>query len=353
MIAPFVRHALKTCAKEAATMLSTPLLFRRCLVALALLAGFPALTAQPVDANGEPVLLNTTVSVDADVVTLGDLFSGLDERADTPIARAPEPGRQARLSAQWLSRVATAYRIDWRARSRAEEATVKRSSQRLDSGVLTTVLAEAVRERTRSSRHSIVLDNPNLSMVLPTTVPGTAIVAGLSYDPSNGRFSANLVAPDRDSPLASLTVTGRAVEMLEIPVPARRLGRGDIIRERDIEWVTLPGNQVNRNHVIDLDRIVGQSVRRSVRVGDPFRATDLETPVVVEKNSLVMIRLKTPRLSLTAQGRALDDGAQGELIRVVNTNSRTTVSAVVVAEGVVRVQDDSLPGGSSVQLSSN
>ncbi len=351
MIAALVRCFPKICAEKATVMLPSHLLFRQSLLALALLVGFFALAAQPAQADGDPVLLNTTVSVDKDVVTLGDLFSNLDERADTPIARAPEPGRQVRLSAQWLSRVAKAYRIQWRPRSLAEEATVRRASQRLDSSMLTTVLAEAVHERTRSSRHSIVLDNTNLSIVLPTTVPATAIVAGLSYDPGNGRFSANLVAPDLDEPLASLTVTGRAVEMLEIPVPTRRLSRGHIIRDSDIEWMILPADQLNRNHIVDLDGILGQSVRRPVRAGDPFRGTDLETPVVVSKNSLVTIRLETPRLSLTAQGRALDNGAQGEVIRVVNTNSRTTVSAVVVSENVVRVLDESR--SNSVQLSSN
>lgn len=326
---------------------------RRLFAALALSLGLsllPSAQAQA-QANDAPVLLNTSVSVDADVVTLGDLFSGLDERAGTPIARAPEPGRQVRLSAQWLGRVAKAYRIDWRPRSLAEEATVRRASQRLGRAALTPVLADAIAERNHGAERSIVLDNPNLSMILPTTVPPTAIVAGLSLDPANGRFSAKLVAPDLEQPLASVTVTGRAVEMLEIPVPARRLPRGHVVRERDISWTTVPSDQLNRSTIVDPDGIIGQSVRRPVRQGDPFRGTDLETPVVVSKNSLVTIRLETPRLSLSAEGRALEDGGQGEMIRVVNTNSRTTVSATVISENLVQVRDNSLRP--AVQLSSN
>jgi flagella basal body P-ring formation protein FlgA len=42
-------------------------------------------------------------------------------------------------------------------------------------------------------------------------------------------------------------------------------------------------------------------------------------------------------MRLTAQGRALQDGAAGEVIRVVNTKSNTTVTGVVVADGTVSV----------------
>jgi flagella basal body P-ring formation protein FlgA len=48
-------------------------------------------------------------------------------------------------------------------------------------------------------------------------------------------------------------------------------------------------------------------------------------------------------MRLTAQGRALQDGAKGEVVRVVNTKSNTTVSGVVVADGKVTVQADGRP----------
>jgi flagella basal body P-ring formation protein FlgA len=42
-------------------------------------------------------------------------------------------------------------------------------------------------------------------------------------------------------------------------------------------------------------------------------------------------------MELSVQGRALEDGSQGDVVRVMNTKSNTVVSAVVVDSGVVVV----------------
>src|SRR3546814_18630578 len=68
------------------------------------------------------------------------------------------------------------------------------------------------------------------------------------------------------------------------------------------------------------------SPRRPIRAQDVIRTTDLETPVMVTKNSMVIIRLQTDRMQLTVQGRALDDGAEGDVVRVMNSQSNNVVS---------------------------
>ena len=40
---------------------------------------------------------------------------------------------------------------------------------------------------------------------------------------------------------------------------------------------------------------------------------------------------------LTVQGRALEDGAAGQVVRVMNTKSNTVVNGVVVKAATVRV----------------
>ena len=67
----------------------------------------------------------------------------------------------------------------------------------------------------------------------------------------------------------------------------------------------------------------------------PLRAGDFRKPIVVTKNSLVTMVVQTPYMLLTAQGRAIQDGAMGDAIRVMNTFSKVTVDAVV--EGPSRV----------------
>ena len=79
------------------------------------------------------------------------------------------------------------------------------------------------------------------------------------------------------------------------------------------------------------------SPRRPIRPDRPVRAADLREPVLVRKNSLVVLRLETERMVLTSQGRALQDGAGGQIIRVMNTKSNTIINGMVADRGVVRV----------------
>lgn len=311
---------------------------RRAIAVLVVAAATLAAGSARAEAPAPPVTLNANITVEGKVVTLGDLFSGLGEKADTAIANAPEPGRQVRLSASWLARVAKAYRVDWQPRSPSVETTVRRASHRIGGVRIAGAVESALGERGLAENLLISLDNARLSLVLPTTVPATVAVANLSYDRTSGRFSANVVAPDIDDPRASATVTGRAVRMLEVPVPARRIGRGEVIRADDLKWIELPAGELGRNHLTSADDIVGKSARRPARPGEPLRSTDVRRPILVAKNSLVTITLETERLRLSAQGRALEDAAKGETVRVVNTKSKATVTGVATAADTVSVQ---------------
>ena len=47
--------------------------------------------------------------------------------------------------------------------------------------------------------------------------------------------------------------------------------------------------------------------------------------------------LKTQSMVLTAQGRAVEPGANGDVIRITNTQSNKVVQAVVTAAGIASI----------------
>jgi len=110
-----------------------------------------------------------------------------------------------------------------------------------------------------------------------------------------------------------------------------------VIRGDDIEWISLRSDRLGRDAVIDSANLLGKSPRRLVRPGEPLRSGDLRDPILVPKGSLVTIRLETPRMILTAQGRSLEPGAKGDAIRVVNTKSNRVINAVVTEPATVVV----------------
>lgn len=96
-------------------------------------------------------------------------------------------------------------------------------------------------------------------------------------------------------------------------------------------------DQVNRNILTDANRLIGQEVRRGTNAGQPVRSSDLRAPLIVSKGSLVTMVLQTPKMQLTSKGRAMDDAAMGEVVRIMNTQSKTVVEATVVGTNTVQV----------------
>jgi flagella basal body P-ring formation protein FlgA len=309
-------------------------LFLAAALALAALAG-PA----PAGAQTEgPILLKTQVVVAGPVVRLGDIFDGLGEKGATPLARAPEPGKRAEVGARWLAAVAQAYALAWRPSSPLERVVIERAAVVIDTVRIEEAVRDALRRRGATGDLSLVFDNADQRLYLPSDAQASLTITGLSHDPQSGRFVANVAAPAEGPALKRAVVTGRVVQMTEIPVLRRRVEPHEIIRRQDVEWQRVRADRVGRNALTEIDALLGKSPRRPVRAGEPLFGGDLRAPIMVAKNSLVTIRLETARMVLTVQGRALDAGAEGDVIRVINTNSSKIINAMVADSGTVQVQ---------------
>ncbi len=285
------------------------------------------------------VTLRAGTVIQDDVVRLADLFDGIADPAvaATPVAKAPHPGASVEVGARWLYAVAKAHGLPWQPRSRYERITLRRDSRDVTAGEIETALRQALADQGLGGDVQLALDNPSLQLRLPSNSSGGVRVMRLNMDGSSGRFLAHLAAPAYGEPLATLSVTGRAVELTEVPVLIRNARPGEVIRARDIEWLSVAANRLTRTTVLDTAGLVGMTPRRPIRAQDMIRSTDLQTPVMLTKNSLVTIRLVTDRMQLTVQGRALEDGAEGDIVRVMNTKSNSVVNAVVLDGGTVMV----------------
>ena len=137
-----------------------------------------------------------------------------------------------------------------------------------------TTTIDALRQRGVDGRLLLVLDNPVTRIHLPTDAEPSLLVAGLNHNPETGRFTAHLVAPAEGSPLVRITISGRAIEMIEVPVLRRRMLPGEVIRERDIAWQDARSDRISRNVVLDPVNLVGKSPRRPIRAEKPVLGSE-------------------------------------------------------------------------------
>jgi len=72
-----------------------------------------------------------------------------------------------------------------------------------------------------------------------------------------------------------------------------------------------------------------------------FRKTSgqvwVSVPRLIKRGEIVTLKIMTPFMQITTKGRALQDGAHGESVRVTNTRSKKIIEGVVIESGVVRV----------------
>lgn len=136
---------------------------------------------------------------------------------------------------------------------------------------------------------------------------------------------------------AGALLPARADSLVTVPVLTQALGIGDVIGPDDIEVVELPYGRVPRNAITDPAELIGMSPKRLLRPGFAVRDGDVAPPVVIKKNTVVIMVFDRAGLFLTAKGKALENGAAGEAIRVENLQSGIAVQGVVQPDGHVEV----------------
>jgi flagella basal body P-ring formation protein FlgA len=108
-----------------------------------------------------------------------------------------------------------------------------------------------------------------------------------------------------------------------------------VIKASDIAIERRPKAEVRGDVVKTLDDVAGLAARRALRAGELLRAADLTKPEIVLRNEQVTLVYEAPGLLLTIRGKALESGAQGDVINVVNIQSKRTVQGTVTGPGQV------------------
>jgi flagella basal body P-ring formation protein FlgA len=118
-------------------------------------------------------------------------------------------------------------------------------------------------------------------------------------------------------------------------VPARTIRANQIITEMDVTFAA--GDLVTG--FSRLSDVIGQEARVALYVGRPILVGDIGPPAIVTRNQIVPLRYSANGISISTEGRALERGAIGDRIRVMNLGSRATLFGQILNDGTVRVRN--------------
>ena len=147
--------------------------------------------------------------------------------------------------------------------------------------------------------------------------------------------AAALIGPARAE---GTFVTGQTAEV-RIVVPARNIVRGEVIGDSDLSYQMVAADRAAGGAVTTMDQLDGKQARRMLRAGESVRADDVRAPILVAKGATVTMTFSAPGISLSAVGRAMNEGGMGETVTVLNPVSYRQITATVTGAGTVAAGD--------------
>ncbi len=85
------------------------------------------------------------------------------------------------------------------------------------------------------------------------------------------------------------------------------------------------------------DAAVGLEAKVTLFAGRPVHAADLVQPTLIQRNQVVSVIYQAAGVTIQTDGRALERGGVGALIKVMNLSSHLTVEGAVTPDGTIRV----------------
>ena len=285
-------------------------------------------------------MLRANVTVTDELVRIGDIVDNAGSAGQIAIYRAPDLGTTGSLPVAQVLNTLRSHQVIGVDTRELKQITVTRLARTLEAKEIEQMVARALERRNGLGEAAnlaitfdrdigdIRLDASNSGVVQPTTV---------RYEPRNTRFDVTFeVANESGIAAAKLRFTGTAVETIEAAVLTRGVERGDVLKSSDVMTERRPKVDVG-NDASARDIAVGMQARRQLRAGQALRAADLVKPDLVTRDQSVTLIYETVGLYLTVRGKALDGGTEGDVVNVMNLQSKRTVSGVITGRGQVTI----------------
>jgi flagella basal body P-ring formation protein FlgA len=287
-----------------------------------------------------PPMLRANVVVTSDIVRIGDVIDNAGAAAGIAIYRAPDPGTTGTLPVPQIISTLRTHQVIGVDTQNLREISVTRQARSIDASDIEQAVARALERRNGlgdAANITLTFDRAPADLRLDAAHSGVLNPTVVRYDPRHTRFDVTFeIANEAGLAPAKLRFSGTAVETVEAAVLARSLERNEVVKSSDVVMERRPKAEVGPDS-LTRDRAVGMQARRQLRAGQTLKGADLAKPDLVQRDQGVTLIYETAGIYLTVLGKALDGGTEGDVVNVLNLQSKRTVSGVVVGRGRVAI----------------
>ena len=284
--------------------------------------------------------LRASVTVTGDLVRIGDIIDNAGSAAQIAIYRAPDLGTTGSLPVAQVLNALRSHQVIGVDTRDLKEISVTRLARTLEGKEIEQQIAHTLERKNglgEAANLSLTFDRDPGDIRLDAGNTGGMQATIVRFDPRNGRFDITFeISNDSGTAPTKLRFTGTAIETVEAAVLARGVERNDVLKSSDVLVERRPKAEVGSD-AATRDRAVGMQARRQLRAGQAVRMADLAKPDLVQRDQNVTLIYETPGLYLTVRGKATENGTEGDVVNVMNLQSKRTVSGVVTGRGQVSI----------------
>jgi len=316
-------------------------MFVRSMLVAALLVVAPsaALAQENEDVIATPVL-RAQVTVESDIVRVGDMVENAGTASQIAIYRSPDLGTTGMLPTAQIISTLQAHQVIGVDTRDIKSVAVTRLARTLESKEIVSQVAHAIEHRSGlgdAANLSLTFDRDVQDVRLEAWNNGSLQPASVRYEPRSGRFDVSFeIANDTNNNRTKLRFTGIAIEMLEAAILTRSVERGDVLKASDVVTERRPKAEVGSD-ATPRGHAVGMQMRKGLRAGQALRVADLGKPDLVQKDDNVTLIYEAAGIYLTARGKAIDNGTEGDTVTVLNLQSKRTITGTVVGRDQVTI----------------
>ncbi len=208
--------------------------------------------------------------------------------------------------------------------SNLRESLEKKISQRLNKNGLT--VDGVSLKRTNGDK------SYNLSQVENVRMPSKFNIASLNIDNSRNLFNAE-IKPEEGEYI--IHAEGKFSSVEKVPVLSSNIRKGDIITQNDIELKYISKDSVKNTTIADITKIIGKQAAKNLSAGSTVGFNNIIDPVLIKKNKAVNAIYRNGAIEVRTVVIALEDGKEGDIIKLKNHESGKTFQAIVDKDGSV------------------
>ena len=227
-------------------------MFVRSMLVTALLAAVSsaALAQENEDAIAAPVL-RAQVTVEGDIVRIGDMVENAGSASQIAIYRSPDLGTTGTLPTAQVINTLQAHQVIGVDTRDIKSVAVTRLARILEGKEIESQVAHALEHRSGlgdAANLNLTFDRDVQDVRLEAWNNGSLQPASVRYEPRSGRFDVSFeIANDTNNSRTKLRFTGIAVEMLEAAILTRNVERGDVLKASDVVTERRPKAEVGND----------------------------------------------------------------------------------------------------------